>query len=256
MDIQVLRAQGWLNATYGGRAGWVPLLEDGQTGWHTIYGLRRGLQVELGISPLSSAFGPATTTQFVAQIGQITSSTTAENILRLLSASLWCKGFQGTYEGAPVTFTSLASGVSDVRDALGIGGGTPYVDVKMMASLMSMDAYRIPFGSGGTHEIREVQQWLNATYSSRRDFALGATDGRFSRQVLTSMLFGLQYEFGMADGQANGNFGPGTRDGLRNQASVGIGSQDDASNFVRLFQGGVALQPVRGFVHRSIRQYD
>ena len=42
-DPQVRRTQQWLNATYASRAGWVPLDEDGLTGWGTIYGLRRAL---------------------------------------------------------------------------------------------------------------------------------------------------------------------------------------------------------------------
>lgn len=125
------------------------------------------------------------------------------------------------------------------RRDLGLGEGTPFIDVKLMASLLSMDAYRIAFGGGGTTQIREVQQWLNATYSSRRDFALGPTDGRFSRQVLTAMLYALQYEIGMADGVANGNFGPGTRAGLRTKATVGPGSRDGSTRFVRLFQGAL-----------------
>ena len=37
-DPQVRRTQQWLNTTYASRAGWVPLEEDGLTGWGTIYG--------------------------------------------------------------------------------------------------------------------------------------------------------------------------------------------------------------------------
>jgi peptidoglycan hydrolase-like protein with peptidoglycan-binding domain len=237
VDSQVLAAQGWLNDTYGAFAGWVPLVEDGITGWATIYGLRRGLQVELGVSPLSSAFGPATTSAFVSQVGRIDSRTTHPNLLRILSASLWCKGYPGLYDRDSPTFDDMSSSVSFVRSDLGLGPEDPHVDVKLMTSLLSMDAYVLV--RGGRSSVREVQQWLNATYSARRDFALVPCDGVFSRQIQRALLFALQYEMGMADGTANGNFGPGTRDGLRSQAQVGLGSVDLTRRFVRLYQASL-----------------
>ncbi|MCP2167431.1 putative peptidoglycan binding domain-containing protein [Goodfellowiella coeruleoviolacea] len=234
MDPQVQAAQHWLNQTYGGVNGWVPLEENGQTGWPVMYGLRRGLQHELGISPVTSGFGPATTAAFKAQIGRIDGGTTKENLLRLLSAALWCKGYPGFYDGAAISWTSLSTSVGWVRDDLGLGSANPYVDVKLMASLLTMDAY-VLVGSG-TSAVRDVQRWLNATYLNRADFAIVPCDGIYGRPVQTAMLYGLQYEIGMADGVANGNFGPGTRDGIRNQATVSPGSVDGAKRFVRLYQ--------------------
>ena len=138
-----------------------------------------------------------------------------------------------------MAFATLASSVSDVRENLGLGRENPYVDVKLMASLLSMDAYTIPFFGGGTASVREVQQWMNGLYVGRSDFAIVPCDGIFSRQVQTALLFALQYEFGMADGVANGNFGPGTRDGLRQYAQVVLGSEDSSKHFVRLFQASM-----------------
>ncbi|MDK9345195.1 hypothetical protein FAM22021_002044 [Propionibacterium freudenreichii] len=202
------KTQAWLNATYGQVDGWVPLTENGLTGWATIYGLRRGLQHELGISPVTSGFGPATTAAFISQIGAIGTATTSENLLRLVSGSLWCKGLAGTTFGTPITFASIAGSVSTARTQLGLSSPPIIVDVKMMASLMSMDAYTTLSGQGGTDGVREVEQWLNATYSTRENFALVPCDGVFSRQIQTAVLYGLQYEFGMNDATANGNFGP------------------------------------------------
>jgi hypothetical protein len=60
MDRMVLAAQQWVNATYSGVPGYQPVPETGRTGWSTDYALTRGLQHELGISPLSDNVGPAT----------------------------------------------------------------------------------------------------------------------------------------------------------------------------------------------------
>lgn len=241
MDQQVLAVQQWLNETYSSYDGWVMLEEDGLTGWGTIYGLRRGLQHELGISPMASGFGPATTAAFQEQIGTIRADNpVGENIYRLLSGSLWCKGIAGVPSGGSFTFSSLSSGIKAARSNLGIDNGAVFVDVKLMASLMSMDAYWIS-GSGGSTAIREVQQWLNGVYSARRDFALIPTDGVASRQVITATLYAIQYEIGMADGVANGNFGPGTRSGIKASATIGLGSVDSTSHYVQLFTGLLRL---------------
>lgn len=249
MDPKVLETQVWLNATYSGVAGWVPVGETGVTGWDVIYGLRRALQCELGISPLASGFGPATRSAFTAQIGTLShTSSVSQNILWIVSGALFCKGKPGTYKthSETLTFSDVAGGITACLEDLGLEpvGSDPQflnarVDVKLMASLLSMDAYVIPWSSGGTASVREVQQWLNQKFAVRRDFALIPCDGLFSRQIQTALLYALQYEIGMPDGTANGNFGPGTKSGLKTQATVGPGSQDTTSSFVRLFQAAL-----------------
>jgi hypothetical protein len=59
----VLGVQRWLNATFGGKDGWVAVAEDGVAGQATLAGLVQGLQDLLGISPLVPAFGPTTITR-------------------------------------------------------------------------------------------------------------------------------------------------------------------------------------------------
>jgi len=241
-DPQVRATQTWLNNTYGSVNGWVPLVVDGYTGWQTIYGLRRGLQHELGISPVSSGFGPATTAAFQSQINTIDGNTTWVNVLALLSGSLWCKGYYGVWwpdppaTPHPIAFSQTASSVVNLRSDLGFVNPIAEVNVKLMAFLMSMDSAKLLSASGGNSDIREAQQWLNRTYSGRRDFALIPTDGIFSRAVQTAMLYALQYEFGMVDGVANGNFGPGTKAGLQTQAQISLNS---TGNFVYLFQAAL-----------------
>ena len=243
-DPQVRRTQQWLNTTYASRAGWVPLEEDGLTGWGTIYGLRRALQAELGISRLASGFGPATTSAYKNKIGTINASFKGpQNILCILSGALWCKGYTAVTlnSGASFGFDALAGSVASVREALGLGTGAPGVDVKVMASLLSMDAYEVLGAYGGTSAIREVQRWLNGTYRNREDFALVPCDGVHSRSVQTALLLALQYELGMADGVANGNFGQGTKSGLRAKANISVGSTDISNRFVRIFHAAMIL---------------
>ena len=243
-DPQVRRTQQWLNATYASRAGWVPLEEDGLTGWGTIYGLRRALQAELGISRLASGFGPATTSAYKNKIGTINASFKGpQNILCILSGALWCKGYTAVTlnSGASFGFDALAGSVASVCEALGLGTGAPGVDVKVMASLLSMDAYEVLGAYGGTSAIREVQRWLNGTYRNREDFALVPCDGVHSRSVQTALLLALQYELGMADGVANGNFGQGTKSGLRAKANISVGSTDISNRFVRIFHAAMIL---------------
>ncbi len=238
MDVQVAATQEWLNATYAGVAGWVRLEVDGRTGWSTIYGLRRGLQHELGISPVASGFGPETTRRFTAQIGSIRDDSIPQNTLLLLSGAMWCKGYPGLFPDTATSFESLAWSVSELRRDLGLSE-TPFVDVKVMSSLLSMDAYTV-IGSG-TSRVREAQQWLNGTYGPRRDFALVPCDGIHSRQVQTALIYGIQYELGFTDDVANGTLGPKTRTDLKAKGQVGSGTVDGTKRFVRAFQTALRL---------------
>lgn len=59
-DQLVLETQKWLNKTYGSVKGFEKVPENGKTGWKTIYGLREGLQHELGLTELAEGFGTQT----------------------------------------------------------------------------------------------------------------------------------------------------------------------------------------------------
>jgi peptidoglycan hydrolase-like protein with peptidoglycan-binding domain len=238
-DNQVEISQRWLNKTYGGVAGWVTVTEDGLTGWPTMYALRRALQIELGLTSLGSGFGPATTAAFIEKIGRIDATTPSTNILQILSAAFWCKGYWGLFQGEKVLFSNLtgADSLGGIKKDLGLNEADEFVDVKLMRSLTTMDAYtRV---RSGLDWVREVQQWFNANYSNRADFELVPCDGIYSRQVQTALMFSLQYEMGFADGAATGNFGPGTRAGLTSKAPVGPGSVDTINRFVHIYQAAL-----------------
>lgn len=247
VDAMVAAAQKWLNHNYKAFSGWVMLEEDGVTGWATMYGLRRALQAELGISPLASGFGPATTAAFTTQVGVISPRTIDPKLLGIVSAALWCKGYPGSYapdgyQGNSITFGELAGSVSTIRSDLGLAPEPAQLDVKLVASLMSMDAYKTI--RGGSSSVRSIQQWLNRRYLDRADFDVVPCDGVYSRQTQKSLLFALQYDMGMKDGEANGNFGPGTKQGIRDKALVTPGRTDlggDSPQFVHLMQAALVF---------------
>ena len=237
MDLLVQEAQRWLNDTYGHVAGFGRIEITGRTGWPTMYALINALQIELGITALSPAFGPTTMARLDA-LGPISEATQNKNIVKIVQCGLWCKG----YNGGPLTgegeySTRVVQSVQQLRTDIGITAGGGSVTTKIFSALLTMNAYvLIP---GGDLAVRQVQQWLNSKYWGRKDFYYIPADGYFSRDVQTALMLGIQYEIGMADGVANGNFGPGTQDGLRTQGQLGLGSTDGAKSFVRLFQGAM-----------------
>lgn len=237
-DALVRAAQEWVNATYSGVSGYVPVEENGITGWRTMWALTRGLQIELGITALSDNFGATTESRFTAQIGTVSSQTTNKNVVRILQCALWCKGYPGgAIDG---TFSdTVATSCVRVKQDIGLGDTAPNIPVKVMKSLLSMDAYVVSSYNGGSSRVRTAQQWLNTTYLHRRDFPVVPCDGVFSRDVQKALVLAIQYELGMADGTANGNFGEGTQNGLRTKGVVVQGSRDGSTRFVRLFQSAL-----------------
>lgn len=239
MDALVLETQKWLNSTFGGVNGWVRIEEDGQTGWNTVYALTRALQHELGISSLSSNFGPTTIASFNEQIGSMKAGGLySQNLLKIVSGALWCKGYTGCSFSSDLIYNQLSDSIATIRTNLGLNGSS--IDVKLMKSLLTMDAYTIPIGSDGNKSIREVEQFLNSTFSHRKNFWLVPCDGISSRAVITGMLYGVQYDLGMDDDTANGYFGPGTQAGLKNNI-LSLGAHDKEKHFVKLFQSALRL---------------
>lgn len=59
-----------------------------KTGWTTIYGLIRGLQVELGITPLVDNFGSTTAAYYDAQITPKWGEKLSKNVVYLIQGAL------------------------------------------------------------------------------------------------------------------------------------------------------------------------
>ncbi|KUO19710.1 glycoside hydrolase domain-containing protein [Streptomyces dysideae] len=217
MDELVLRAQQFVNNTYSDVIG-MTLEENGQTGWATMYALTRALQYELGITALSNSFGPTTLSTLRAAYPSLTAATVpSENFAKIVQSALYCKGYDGgDIDG--VWGPRVTASVTQLKQDMGVGnvegtGLTP----KVFKGLLNMDPYvLVTYGDrAGSSAVQTVQRWLNGRYIGRADFFVIPCDGHHSRSVAKSMLYAIQYELGMADGTANGVFGPGTQSGLR-----------------------------------------
>ncbi|MFI9755561.1 glycoside hydrolase domain-containing protein [Streptomyces collinus] len=235
-DPMVLRAQKFVNSVYGSRTG-TTVQETGEADWPTLYALTRALQYELGITALSDSFGPTTLSTLTAKYPELDADTVpSPDFCRIIQAGLACKGYDGgdldgTYG------TRVQAAVARLKTDMGIEQAFPgsALTPKVFKALLTMDSY-VP-GASGSGQARTVQQWLNGRYLKRQDFYVIACDGLASKSTLKALLFAVQYELGMADGTANGNFGPGTQSGLRSHPV----KQGDTGVFVQLFSAGMVV---------------
>ncbi|CAL9529289.1 hypothetical protein SUDANB176_04017 [Streptomyces sp. enrichment culture] len=218
----VLRAQKFVNQVYGSRIG-MTVTEDGRTGWNTMYALTRALQYELGITALSNSFGPTTLSTLQSKHPRINASTVpSADFCRIIQSALYCKGYDGGSIDGQYS-DRVAASVSSLKANMGVDSAYPgsSLEPKVFKGLLNMDAYVTV--NNGSDTIREIQQWMNGRYINRRDFYVIPCDGHHSRDVAKSLLLAIQYELGMADGTANGVFGPGTQAGLKSH-TVAVGT--------------------------------
>lgn len=237
-DLWVRAAQQWVNDNYSSVSGFVPAPLNGLTGWRTMYALTRALQVELGITSLSDAFGPTTMSRLTTQFPNVTTSTSNAKVKAIVQCALWCKGYTGGANFGTWN-ADTASGIATMRSNMGLTAAAS-ITPKIFKSLLTMDAYVVV--PGGTAVVRSVQQSLNARYLGRSAFSVIPCDGLYSRDVQTGLMYALQYEIGMTDAVANGELGPSTKTGLSSAAAnVVQGSTDTTKYFVHLFQAALAF---------------
>lgn len=216
-DAMVLKTQKWLNAMYGGDSRFQKVTENGNTGWPTIYALRRALQIELGIQSTSNAFGPTTTAKFNARfpngvVQQNASDDSGDNIYSIIQGALWCKGYS---TGATGITTHFYSGTGNAikklkQDAGCSSSSSSTVTLNVMKALLSMDQFVKV--SGGDNKIRTIQQNLNNRYEAY--IGLSPCDGLYGRDMNKSLIKVLQAIEGYSVEDATGNFGAGTKSKL------------------------------------------
>ncbi|MEO6090005.1 MAG: glycoside hydrolase domain-containing protein [Umezawaea sp.] len=202
-----------------------------------MFSLTRALQRELGITELSDTFGPTTMGRIAAQ-GPINQSYNKNaNIVRIIQHGLFCKGYDAGETQTGKFHAGTALGVVGLKGDIGL---ITTVDPKVFKAILNMDAYVML--SGGRQQVRSIQQWLNGKYANRSSFFLIPCDGMYSRDVQQALMKVIQYEIGIPDDSATGNFGPGTQAGLRNNP-VGPGS---SLNWIQLFSAACAFNsPIR-----------
>ncbi|MBW1598616.1 hypothetical protein HPT28_16580 [Streptomyces sp. JJ38] len=238
-DEMVRRAQHFINYTYGdgARLGISKLEEDGRTGWVTMYALTRALQYEIGIRALSNSFGPTTLSTLEAKYPKLNYATIPSAIFtKIIQSALYCKGYDGG-ELNGIYNDRVKAAVEKMKANMGVDSMFPgsSLEPKVTKGLFNMDPYTVV--NNGSETVRSIQQWLNGRYLSRKDFYAIPCDGHHSRAVAKSMLLAIQYELGMADGVANGVFGPGTRSGLRKHTL----SNGSSGVWVQLFSAAMVL---------------
>lgn len=232
VDERVLEAQQWVNETYAGVPGYNACAETGKTGWSTMYSLTRALQHELGITALSDSFGPTTMSKVDAR-GGVGPGESNSNIVKIVQCACFCKGYNpGSIDGywglpGPGTTYSVHTAIQKMTSDMGIGSKGS-LNSKTFKALLTMDAYVLV--SGGSAEVREIQQWLNGRYWQRSFATLIPTEGHYSRDVQKMLMKALQAEFGIPDASVTGNFGPATQQGLRDHPL----DEGDSGIFVQL----------------------
>lgn len=223
----VIEAQKFINSY--NVAGIPKVEENGRTGWAVMFALTRALQYEVGITSLSDNFGPTTLATLQGRHPVINAGTRHEKVLKIVQSALYCKGYDGG--GIDGTYNdSVAASVRELKQHMGVDGAfADGVSPKVFKALLTMDAYVVI--EGGSELTRAVQQWMNGRYVGRRNFFIVPCDGHFSRDVQKALMFAIQYEIGMSDDVANGVFGPGTQQGIRNSPL----SEGSSGTWVSLF---------------------
>ncbi|MDV2932533.1 hypothetical protein [Enterococcus faecalis] len=103
-DPWVLEVQQWLNKTFGSNPNYGTVAETGQTGWDTVYGIIRAIQLELKVTdtPVNN-FGAGTVAAWDNQVTpNLAIGYKNGNIVKLIDAGFRCKGmgsgkFDDTY---------------------------------------------------------------------------------------------------------------------------------------------------------------
>ena len=208
-DPRKVKAQQWLNSTYGGKPGFPYVEENGLSGTKLSKAFVSALQYEIGldkleISECTGFFGDKTliNSPIISQNYQGNS-----NLVKLLQHACWCKGYKpGDVTGIFNWETSEAV-IKIKNDCLGTSNNSDEVDGIWWKAILNSDAYILL--KKGNNEMRIAQQFLNLNYGLKKGII--PTDGVYSRDVNKLLIFGLQMEIGIPLNEGTFNFGPKTK---------------------------------------------
>ena len=187
-DNNVLKAQTYLNAMFGGHTDWVTLDEDGITGTTTMQGIIRAFQIQNGISSITGTVGPLTLAKMrsLDVIQKMEPDDESSINVCLIQCALFCKG----YNAGGITGIYYTTGVSAIRE-MQLDAGLPVtgiIDWKVWMGLLSMNWFKLVFL--GDVIIRKIQKQLNSDWSDI--VGVGPCDGVVSRQTVLSLVGALQ----------------------------------------------------------------
>ena len=212
-DPYVRATQEWLNTTYGSNNNFGSVPVTGFTGWPTVYGLLRALQLELGISVPVDNFGP-TTELYYSQNLLSRQDGMRNNKFAILQGALWCKGYAGVYSSTSEAVldnqfnAAVESSVKQLKQDAGVSSSSGVVTLNVMKALLSMDTFVCLTSYGGKPEIRAMQQEMNSKYEAY--IGLMPCDGIYGRNTNKALIYAIQAEEGLPVNVANGNFGNAT----------------------------------------------
>ncbi len=218
MDVMVLKAQQWMNSTYGNDSRYTPVVEDGLTGWGTINGLIIALQIELNMAETAAVIGPTTRSLFNAKypngiIAQSNDDETTDNVHSIIQCALWCKGYYAETGAITGYFRGQsAASIVELKADMGFTGNST-VTLEIMECLLSMKQFVLMSNYGGKASIRNIQQKINREYKAYTGII--PCDGLYGREMNTAIIQVLQAIEGFDPSVCNGNFGNGTKGALR-----------------------------------------
>lgn len=206
-DPWVLEVQQWLNKTFGSNPNYGTVAETGQTGWDTVYGIIRAIQLELKVTdtPVNN-FGAGTAAAWDNQVTpNLAIGYKNGNIVKLIDAGFRCKGmgsgkFDDTYSKENV------SALTELKKAAGFSNPDSKFNSMWARALFDMSAFVLV--PGGDERTRQMQQDLNNKYYQWTGIL--PCDGIYQRATNTALIYGVQVEEGLGD-IANGVFGPTTQ---------------------------------------------
>ena len=217
-DEMVYYVQKWLNQTYGNDSRFNLVNENGKTGWNTINGLIRAMQIELGIQNTADNFGPSSQ-KLYGQNPLKRQDGVSDNKYAILQCALWCKGYSPGYnmklvnneiQFKAVFDEKVENAVISLKKDMGFLNPDGIVTVNVMKSLLSMDSFKLlPSSYGSNPQIREMQQSLNRKYESY--IGIMPCDGVYGANTNKALIKALQIEEGIPKESLSSNFGNATK---------------------------------------------
>jgi len=229
-DAMVQMAQQWMNKTYGDDSRYNRVTANGNTGWATINGLIRALQIELGIQSTADNFGDGTKSAFNVKYPngipiQAESDTTEKKVYGIIQCALWCKGYPAVYGCITENYHSdVAAGVKVMQQDAGASNANGTVSLNTMIALLSMNQYIIV--SGGTGRVRSIQQGINQKYEAY--VGLSPCDGLYGREMNKALIKVLQAVEGLSPSEATGAFGSTTKSKCPEIPGSGLSNESEA----------------------------